>query len=96
MIKKIYYKLKKIFPLCVIILIAALFFDDISQLSIQLYKMSMVSLVVIALHYIRQWLFPYCHLSRLYIYSLDNPLACSIIFASMVIFMTAIIIITVI
>jgi len=97
MINKIYLKLKRIFPLLSIIGIACILFTDTSQLMVQLYKLSTVCLVLIAVHFIRQWMFPYIHLSDIVKHKIyGSPIASAMLFVSIIIFTIAILIITVI
>lgn len=53
----------RIWPLLVTIGLALIILGDTAQLAVQLYRLSMVALVLIAAHLIRKAMFPYLDLS---------------------------------
>jgi hypothetical protein len=55
-------ELIRIWPLLAIIALALVILGDVAQLAVQLYRLSMVALVLIAAHLIRKALFPYLDL----------------------------------
>jgi hypothetical protein len=63
MIENLKNELIRIWPLLVIIGLALIILGEFSQLVVQLYRLSMVALVLIAAHLIRKAMFPYLDLS---------------------------------
>lgn len=97
-IKKVWEEFKRVLPLIAIILIAIFIFGDVEQLIVQLYKLSSVAMVVVAVNIVRQWLFPYIDLKKIvkHASSSQDKLPAAIIFAAVMAFIIAFICISVI
>jgi hypothetical protein len=54
----------RIWPLLLIIALALVILGDAAQLAVQLYRLSMVALVLIAAHIIRKVMYPYLDLKQ--------------------------------
>ena len=95
-IKNMLYDLKRMFPFLVAILSSIIIFQDSSQISVQLYALSMVAFVTMFFHIARQWMFPYIDLGEIVMICKQSPIASAIIFASVIAFLIAVIHVTVI
>lgn len=63
----------RIWPLLLIIALALVILGDWAQLAVQLYRLSMVALVLISAHLIRKALFPYLDLSTFTAKAKESP-----------------------
>jgi hypothetical protein len=63
----------RIWPLLLIIALALVILGDMAQLAVQLYRLSMVALVLIATHLIRKALFPYLNLQAFTVSAKESP-----------------------
>jgi hypothetical protein len=95
-VTKLYKETKRILPLLLVIAITAIVFGDWSQIVVQLYKLSMVALVVCAFHIARQFLFPYIDLKLVYVIARKESLGAAIVFLSIIAFLIAVIVISVV
>lgn len=89
MFKNIFNEIKRYFPLAFIMAWAIWKFNDGSNIWVQLYQLSMVAFVVIAVNMIRQMLFPFVRFYELYQEAKKEPLASAIVIASFVAFFIA-------
>lgn len=94
--RKVWNEFKRLFPLLATIIMSILIFGDAPQLSVQLYKLSMVALVIGAFHIIRKSLFPYIDLRKIYLLARKDAIGASIIFLSIIAFLIAVIVVSVV
>lgn len=95
-IRKFLGEIKRIFPLLIVILISIFLFSDAAQLEIQMYQLSMVAFVIIIMHCVRQFLFPYLSMMHLYYIARKEPIACALMFMSVMVLLSVMIIISVV
>jgi hypothetical protein len=86
-------ELKRILPLIIVVAIAFIVFKGLTQVALQLYEMSMVCVTVFVAHWVRKKLWPYASMEALVKKSEENPVAASIVFASIMLFLSIFIIV---
>jgi len=91
MFKSIQKELRRMWPLLTIALLSVFLLGDHAQFVVQLYRLSMASMVIMAAHLIRSALFPYLDLSEIVDRAGDSPIGSGLVWIGMVALLVAII-----
>lgn len=90
-------ELKRIAPWVIIILISVLWLDpQAEQIKAQLYRLSMVALVVVTIHVGRKMLFPYIKFEKAVNRIFESALAVAVLLSGLFVFLSVILWVSVI